>query len=304
MKNNRSGTSTRDTTQGVAALIAPLRGRRGTTLLELMFAMIVFATLLTIMAVFPAATAKSVRSVSDMRAAIIARSVRDAIKVATESAYKAENTEDSPVLITIVHDGLFAEDEFGAGDDGEAEDEEYPSSNAGVLTIQLPDTAKAIDVSIDEQELATAPNLRVKPVVEVDGEQPDDTTKSFLLAYRDNLLVRYPSANGKVYKLAKYLRDKESPLYNKHDNLHGYSFDIEVRQAVRERRPKDADGNTIYNTTLRVYDLLPNVYEFHIRIYYGWKPQSELSREEGIENSTLVHHFSFMASAPELKVED
>jgi len=287
--NNHKKTGTREAARNVAMLIASPRGQRGTTLLELMFAMIIFGTLLTIMAVFPSATAKSVKSVSDMRTATMSRSIRDAIQAAMESAFRADSTEDPPILITIVHDGLFPEAEFVIEDE-EGEEEDDDSGAAGVLTLELPGTAEVFDVSIEEQELTQ--------------EGDEDREVDFLLAYVNNSLVRYPTSNNKVYKLAQYLRDKDSVLYNKYDNLHNYSFDIEIRQAVRERRPRDVNGNFVFTANqLRVYDLMPSVYEFHIRIYYKWKPQSEASRDKGLENPALIHHFSFMASAPELKVE-
>ncbi|MFH1549452.1 MAG: hypothetical protein ABIH04_02715 [Planctomycetota bacterium] len=245
--------------------------QKGTTLIELLFSIFVLSSLVFVITMFPPATRRNRRSTSDQRAALVLKSLKDAIVTAMKSSFLATKDLDSPRAIKILHDGLFGENYY------------TKELTEGELFIELPTGAEPIE-DFDEETL-------------IDPDDP--TAPTFYLLYKNNEPVRYPDEEGeeKVFKLAQNLLDKESDYYNKDDEIRSYSFDIEVRQAVRERRPRRSTGEEFAGSAVRIYELVPETYEFTINIYRGWRPLNEREKEQNAANATLVRSYRFNVHA-------
>jgi competence protein ComGC len=245
--------------------------QKGTTLIELLFSIFILSSLVFVITMFPPATRRNRRSTSDQRATIVARSLKDAVVTAMKSSFLLTKNPDSPRAIKIVHDGLSHEDYY------------TKEMMEGELTIELPTGAEPIE-NFDEETL-------------IDSDDP--TAPIYYLLYKNNEPVRYPDEEGeeKVFKLAQNLLDKESDYYNKDDEIRSYSFDIEVRQAVRERRPRRGTGEEFAGSAVRIYELVPETYEFTINIYRGWRPLNEREKEQNAANATLVRSYRFNVHA-------
>ena len=253
--------------------------QKGTTLIELLFSIFVLSSLVFVITMFPPATRRNRRSTSDQRAALVFKSLKDAIVTAMKSSFLATKQPDSPRAIKILHDGLFCEDYY------------TKEPIEGELYIELPTGAEPIE-DFDEETL-------------IDPDDP--TAPTFYLLYKNNDFVRYPSeeeegegegeGEEKVFKLAQQLLDKESDYYNKDDEIRSYSFDIEVRQAVRERRPRNASGEEFAGSAVRIYELVPGAYEFTINIYRGWRQRNDQEKKQNAANATLVRSYRFNVHA-------
>jgi len=247
--------------------------QKGTTLIELLFSIFVLSSLVFVITMFPPATRSNRRSTSDQRAALVFKSLKDAIVTAMKSSFLATKELDSPRAIKILHDGLFCEDYY------------TKEPIEGELYIELPTGAEPIE-DFDEETL-------------IDPDDP--TAPTFYLLYKNNDSIRYPSeeeeGEEKVFKLAQHLLDKESDYYNKDDEIRSYSFDIEVRQAVRERRPRNDSGEEFAGSAVRIYELVPGAYEFTINIYRGWRPLNDQEKKQNAANATLVRSYRFNVQA-------
>ncbi len=243
--------------------------QKGTTLIELLFSIFILSSLVFVITMFPPATRRNRRSTSDQRATIVARSLKDAVVTAMKSSFLLTKNPDSPRAIKIVHDGLSHEDYY------------TKEMMEGELTIELPTGAEPIE-NFDEESLID-PNNPMAP--------------SYYLLYKNNEPVRFPDTEEeeKVFNLAQHLLDKESDYYNKDDEICHYSFDIEVRQAVRARRPRRTNGVEFTGSAVRVYELIPGAYEFTINIYRGWRPLNEAEKRENAANAALVRTYRFNA---------
>lgn len=247
--------------------------QRGMTLLEILFAtMILSVGLLSIMSIFPLGVESHSLSVQEEKSAMIVDSIKDAINIGAKSPYKEDDSDDTPVKIVVVHDGT------GAIVNGLPEGRE-------ILTLPL--TAQALN-------------------------RQDDTgsEEGFDIKYESNDVVRYPDQEEeRVYPLGQVLLQDnlENRYFNDKDDLSGYSFDIEIREAVTVRRPRTDHENPkteITDSKLRVYELASNdhsIYEFTIRIYRNWKKRSSAQVDNKRENSKLVHVYSFVVNVPKVK---
>ena len=251
--------------------------QRGMTLLEILFAtMILSVGLLSIMSIFPLGVESHSLSIQEEKSAMIVDSIKDAINIGAKSPYKEDDRDDTPVKIVVVHDGmgLMIVDGLPEGRD--------------VLT--LPSTAQPLN-------------------------RQDDTgsEEGFDIKYELNsgeYVVRYPDQEEeRVYPLGQVLLkdDLKNRYFNDKDDLSGYSFDVEIREAVTVRRPRTDYENPkteITNSKLRVYELASNdhsIYEFTIRIYRNWKKRSSAQISNQRENSKLVHVYSFVVNVPKVK---
>lgn len=238
------------------------------TLLEILFAtMILSVGLISVMSVFPLGVERHLQSVQDEKAAMIADSIKDAIIIGARYPYKESDRSDAEVKIVIVHDGM------GTVVGG------IP---AGRQAISLPRTAR--------------------PVV-----RNDDTgsTEGYDVKYEGNDPIRYPDQGEKeAYKLGQLLLEERAGnwYFNNKDDLAGYSFDFQVREAVTARRPRaNPDDPNSEDTTsrVRVYELASkdhDIYEFTIRIYRKWRERSATEIEQNKESAQLVRVYAFTVS--------